>query len=88
MGVDFVPILDKFLFTSQEDLLSRVERHIEGDDPIGKTHIREGIVVRIDNREKFTALKHKSFLFKVLEGIIKDCGIVDIEEEQGGQADV
>lgn len=40
-----------------------------GADPIGKTHIREGVVVRIVNRPKFTAYKHKNFEFKCLSGI-------------------
>ena len=41
-------------------------------DPIGKTHIREGVVVRIVNRPKFTAFKHKNFLFKQITGIITE----------------
>ena len=52
-------------------------------DPIGKTHVREGVVVRILNRPKFTAYKHKNFSFKVLEGIIKDTASApDMEEAQ------
>jgi hypothetical protein len=43
-----------------------------GPDPIGKTHTREGVVVRIINRPKFAAVKHKNFEFKVLEGIISE----------------
>lgn len=54
-----------------------------GPDPIGKTHVREGVVVRIVNRPKFTAYKHKSFEFKVLEGLIKDTATApDMEEAQ------
>ena len=42
-----------------------------------------GIVVRIINRPKFTAYKHKNFEFKVLEGIIKDsANAPDMEEAQ------
>lgn len=41
----------------------------DGPDPIGKTHIREGVVVRIINRPKFTAYKHKNHTFKMLSGI-------------------
>ena len=44
----------------------------EGNDPIGLTHIREGVVVRIVNSPKFKAYKHKGFNFKVIEGIIKE----------------
>lgn len=48
------------------------ELFYDGPDPIGKTHIREGVVVRIVNRPKFCAYKHKNFPFKVLEGIIQE----------------
>jgi hypothetical protein len=81
MGVKTAPVLDKFIFTTREDLQERVKAHEEGADPIGKTHVREGVIVRIENREKFTALKQKNFHFKVLEGIIKSEDVLDIEEE-------
>jgi hypothetical protein len=48
------------------------EEFYSGTDPVGKTHIREGVVVRILNRPKFCAYKHKNFEFKVLEGIISE----------------
>ena len=59
------------------------EKFYDGPDPIGKTHTREGVVVRIVNRPKFTAYKHKNFEFRVLEGIIKDTATApDMEEAQ------
>ena len=59
------------------------ERYYDGPDPIGKTHVREGVVVRIVNRSKFCAYKHKNFSFKVLEGIAKDLAAApDMEEAQ------
>ena len=59
------------------------ENFYDGPDPIGKTHIREGVVVRIINKPKFTAYKHKNFNFKVLENIIKDVATApDIEEAE------
>lgn len=59
------------------------EKFYDGPDPIGKTHVREGVVVRIVNRPKFTAYKHKNFAFKVLEGIIKESAEApDMEEAQ------
>jgi hypothetical protein len=71
------------MYTTAEDLMRRVEEHYCGADPVGRTHIREGVVVRIDNRESFTAYKHKNFEFKVLEGIIKDTAAgPDMEEAQ------
>jgi len=48
------------------------EMFYDGPDPIGKTHVREGVVIRIVNRPKFTAYKHKNFSFKVLSGIAAD----------------
>lgn len=59
------------------------EQFYDGPDPIGKTHVREGVVVRIVNRPKFCAYKHKNFSFKVLEGIAKDLAAEpDMEEAQ------
>lgn len=83
MGLNFVPVFEQFLFTTEEDLKERVEKYYDGADPIGKTHIREGVVVRIENKLKFTAYKHKNFNFKVLEGIIKDVASQPDIEERG-----
>ena len=59
------------------------EQFYDGPDPIGKTHIREGVVVRIINRPKFCAYKHKNHDFKVLEGLIKEEAVEpDMEEIQ------
>lgn len=83
LGCKFVPILDKFLFTTIEDLNERVNKWLDIPDEIDSRHVAEGVVVRIDNRTKFTAYKRKSFTFKVLEGIIKDTSDApDIEEIQ------
>lgn len=83
LGVKHVPEFDKFLFTTKEDLMERVEKYYDGPDPIGQTHVREGVVVRIDNRSSFKAYKHKNFTFKVLEGLIKDSSDTpDMEEAQ------
>jgi hypothetical protein len=69
--------------TAGEWIMKKAERFYEGPDPIGKTHVREGVVARVINRPKFTAYKHKNFEFKVLEGIIKDVADApDMEEAQ------
>jgi hypothetical protein len=81
MDIKMVPEFERFTFTTQEDLLERVGKYMEITDPIGKTHISEGVVVRIENRERFTAFKHKSFTFKCLEGIVKADDVLDMEEE-------
>lgn len=83
LGVKCVPTFEKFIFTTWDDLMQRVEKYYDGADPIGKNHIREGVVVRIDNRASFTAYKHKNFYFKCLEGIIKDnSDAPDMEEAE------
>lgn len=83
MGLKCVPKFEDFIYTTEEDMLERVMKYIDGADPIGKTHIREGVVVRIQNREKFKALKNKNINFKILEDIIKDTAAVpDMEEAQ------
>ena len=83
LGMKCVPTFERFVYTTWEDLMERVEKYCDGVDPVGKTHIREGVVVRIDNRSKFTAYKHKNFSFKVLEGVIKDTADApDMEEAE------
>lgn len=72
MGVKCVPLFETFTFTTWEDLMERVEKYYDGPDPIGGTHIREGVVVRIENREKFKAYKHKNFTFKLVSGLIAE----------------
>ena len=59
------------------------ELYYDGPDPVGKTHIREGVVARIVNRPKFCAYKHKNWFFKALEGIVKvEAETPDIEEAE------
>ena len=79
MGVKTVPVFYKATLlentydgtdlTLQERVLYAAEQFYDGPDPIGKTHVREGVVVRILNRPKFTAYKHKNHTFKMLSGI-------------------
>lgn len=59
------------------------EQYYDGHDPIGKTHVREGVVVRIINRPKFCAYKTKNYSFKMLEGLIKESAAApDMEEAE------
>lgn len=59
------------------------EQYYDGPDPIGKTHVREGVVVRIVNRPKFCAYKTKNYSFKMLEGLIKESAVApDMEEAE------
>ena len=66
-----------------EYVLRKVEQYFDGPDPIGKSHVREGVVARIVNRPDIAVYKHKNFSFKVLEGIAKDEAVEpDMEEAQ------
>ena len=95
MGVKTVPVfwrgdIPEYPATADDDTVSPgdwamklAEKYYDGPDPIGKTHIREGVVVRIVNRPSFKAYKHKNYNFKVLEGIIKELAEApDMEEAQ------
>lgn len=69
--------------TAGEWIKDIAEQFYDGADPVGKTHVREGVVIRILNRPKFTAYKHKNISFKILEGIVKDTASApDMEESQ------
>ena len=99
MGVKTVPVLyrgfiedknaianlyDMIIYTDAgEYVKARAELYYDGPDPVGKTHVREGVVVRIINRPKFCAYKHKNFAFKCLEGLVKaEAEAPDMEEAE------
>ena len=101
MGVKTVPVMWKGIIpenpASADDptiepgewIKNVAERFYDGPDPIGKTHIREGVVVRILNKPKFCAYKHKNWYFKALEGIVKvEAEAPDMEESDGLEEEV
>lgn len=80
-GLKTVPVLDKFVFTTKEDLLERAERLGQGPDVLDDRHIREGVCALIHSKHGIKHYKHKSGLFKLLEGLAKDDdNYVDAEE--------
>lgn len=104
MGVKYVPLLWRGFIpdlvqlpdavgsltavNAGEYVKSEAEQFYDGPDPVGKSHVREGVVCRIVNRPKFTAYKHKNFAFKCLEGLIKETATApDMEESQDVQED-
>lgn len=81
-GVKRVPVIENFKFTTVEDLQNRINKYFEDlTDPIGLTHIKEGVVIRIVNRRTFTAFKSKTFEFRVLSGAAIDNVDTDILSE-------
>ena len=88
MGVKTVQVFDKFTIPAKtrkpgDYVQERAEKYYDGPDPVGKTHVREGVVVRIVNRPKFCAYKHKNWFFKALEGIVKvEAETPDMEEAE------
>lgn len=84
MGVKTVPVMWKGIIPAHTGdaaairlgqgagawIKEKAEQYYDGPDPIGKTHVREGVVARILNRPKFTAYKHKNHNFKMISGII------------------
>ena len=69
VDVDNDGIADAQVVSPGEYVLRKVEQYFDGPDPIGKTHIREGVVARIVNRPNICLYKHKNFNFKVLSNI-------------------
>ena len=88
MGVKVVPQFEVFVIPQDEPhpgeyVVRKVEEYYDGPDPIGKTHVREGVVARILNRNNFAVYKMKNWSFKCLEGIVKDeAAEPDMEEAQ------
>lgn len=93
MGVKTVQVFEKFTIPAKnkkpgEYVQEKAEKYYDGPDPVGKTHVREGVVVRIINRPKFCAYKHKNWFFKALEGIVKvEAEAPDIEEAESVEND-
>jgi hypothetical protein len=69
--------------TVKETFAKLVEAYGSGPSILDETHIKEGVCVRIEGGINNKTYKFKSFEFKVLEGIIKDSGVIDAEEAQG-----
>lgn len=87
MAVNCVPVFERFIIPDDvmagDYVVNEVEKYFDGPDPVGKTHVREGVVARIVNRQSIAVYKHKNFSFKCLEGIAKDeAAVPDIEEAQ------
>lgn len=88
MGIKTVPVFERFIIPDmvqlQDDVGSlqavdageyvvrKVEQYFDGPDPVGKTHVREGVVARIVSAPSIAVYKHKNFSFKVLSNLAVD----------------
>jgi hypothetical protein len=66
-----------------EEFSTLVESYGSGPSILDTKHIKEGVCVRIEGGLVNKTFKFKSFEFKVLEGIVKDSGVIDTEEAEG-----
>ena len=85
MGVKHVPELDRRVLKikdiTNDEYVNHIEELVTKPSYEFPNSIREGVVVRIETGKPTPIfLKHKSFVFKVLEGIIKESDVVDMEE--------
>lgn len=90
LGIKYTPVLDVINCSDivnsntnndfRDIVLDRIDKLAKGESIIDATHIKEGVCVRIESGNHPTIYKHKSFEFKFLEGIIKDSGVIDMEE--------
>lgn len=90
LGVNHVPeignevswVVREHSAYDQEGVLSLARTLCDGPDPLDPSHPREGVVVRVDTPDgRSYALKHKGLTFKVGEGIAKEDGDEDLEEQ-------
>jgi hypothetical protein len=86
--IDMFIVNERFKYLNDENemrkrLFDYVQELVSGPSTIDPRHIKEGVCVRIENNlHSLKVFKHKSFEFKVLEGIIKDSGVADMEESE------
>jgi len=85
LGVNHVPFLDEKCVDHESFLdewmpSSYLENISVGPSVLDNTHIREGVAIRIEQKENNHIYKYKSYDFLVAEGIMKDTNYVDIEE--------
>ena len=83
----FNHLINEMNITDDRDLYDQFGKMVEtlgsGPSVLDNRHIKEGVCVRIEGGINNKTFKFKSFEFKVLEGIVKDSGVVDAEEAQG-----
>ena len=83
MGFEVVPELDRFIYTTEEDFMERINKWMDIPSTVDPSHVIEGVVIRALNDPSLRIAKNKSNSFKLIEGIIKaDAETADIEEAE------
>lgn len=90
LGLKTVPLLTSMMLNHIPDdrdksakLSSEVDTFTEGPSTLDPSHMREGVVLRVESPEGTSYIKNKSWNFGVLEGYIKDSDTyVDVEEAE------
>lgn len=83
LGLETVVLLEGPIIYDgdKEKILKKLKILSSGPDPLDKSHIKEGVVVRVEHEDMWDALKYKSFWFTTLEGIrANDDGFIDLED--------
>lgn len=83
LGLKVVPELETpYSHSGMPEVLdTTISYYLDGSSTLDPTHIREGVVVRVDSEFGTRFYKSKSFNFGVLEGYLKDNDqVVDLEE--------
>jgi len=82
LGLKTVPYLEgPILHTTEEELLEKLNVLANGSSTLDSSHIREGVVVRVEDPDFFECLKYKGFWFCELENIMKNSDeFIDPEE--------
>jgi len=82
LGLKTVPLLfGPSVGYHGDGLQELVDEYTDGPSTLDSSHIREGVVLRVEAKDGTSYIKNKSFHFCVLEGIIKsDDSYVDMEE--------
>lgn len=83
MGFEVVPELERFIYTTEDDFMARINKWLDIPSTIDPSHIIEGVVVRAINDPRLRIAKAKSTNFKIIEGIMKaDATVPDVEEQE------
>ena len=70
-GVNYVPEYETFIIPQDctnpgEYVVKKAEQYFDGPSVLDASHIKEGVVLRICNRNNFKVFKHKNFNYKLL----------------------